>query len=108
MQHKECDTFEISIYIAGFECRINQLSQKFATKNLLCVSVNNEVYCYNHGSELGARIKLINYPKFPRSLDELMTLATELAEFLLQETDQKSCTVVGPEKTIWVTIDDYK
>lgn len=103
MIKKTADTFEFRIYIAGFQSEIERLCQKFCTHNKGCVSVKPATFCYNYGREEGCEVTLINYPKFAKTYDDLAEFSSNLAEYLLIYTDQKSCSLTGPKYTTYLT-----
>ena len=59
-----------------------------------CVSISEEEYIYTMGNEAGIVVNLINYPRFPKTKEELLDQATDLADELLVKLFQGSCTVV--------------
>lgn len=108
MKTKTVETITFRLYIAGFNSQIEQLAQKFCSDNGLCVFVNEGKYLYMHGFEHGSEILLINYARFPKDYEQLHDLAIKLAHYLLENTSQKSCSVVGEQQTHWITIDTYQ
>ena len=60
-------------------------------------------YVYKNGQESGVIIGIINYPRFPRSQDELWTVAVELTNLLMIELCQSSATIETPESTHWLS-----
>ena len=89
----EAPTHVIKIYIAGDRNLARQVLQKYVMKGL-CVSISEEEYIYTMGNETGIVVNLINYPRFPKTHEEMLGEATELAEHLIEELHQGSCTVV--------------
>lgn len=89
----ECLTHVIKIYIAGDKNLARQVLQEYVMKGM-CVSISDEEYIYTMGNETGIVVNLINYPRFPKSKQELLTEAYQLAEHLIEKLYQGSCTVV--------------
>jgi hypothetical protein len=88
-----CPTHVIKIYIAGDRQLARQVLQRYVMKGL-CVSISEEEYVYTLGNESGIVVNFINYPRFPKTPEELLLEATELAKHLIMEMYQGSCTVV--------------
>lgn len=53
------------------------------------------------GCEVGVRVGLINYPRFPSDHETLKQRAQELADQLMSDLYQHSYSIVGPEETLW-------
>lgn len=66
-----------------------------------CVTVEPVDYVYTGGAESGVRIGFINYPRFPSPADKLRERAEALAMLLMDRLCQHSCSVVGPDETVW-------
>lgn len=88
-----CPTHVIKIYIAGDRSLARQVLQEYVTKGA-CVSISKEEYIYTLGKEDGIVVNLINYPRFPRTQDELLDEAIKLARHLIIKLYQGSCTIV--------------
>lgn len=86
-------THVIKIYIAGDRNLARQVLQKYVMKGL-CVSISEEEYIYTMGNETGIVVNLINYPRFPKTSTEMIDEARKLAEHLIEELHQGSCTIV--------------
>ena len=97
------ETIQISIYIAGDINCIRDSCREYCFREGLCVSVVMNEYIYTGGSESGAVIGLVNYPRFPTSLESLRIHADKLASQLLNDCCQDSVLIVDPVKTLWVT-----
>jgi len=90
---KTCKTHVIKIYIAGDKNLARQILQGYVMQGA-CVSISDEEYIYTMGNEEGIVVNLINYPRFPKTEVELLDQALNLAEILIEELFQGSCTVV--------------
>lgn len=67
----------------------------------LCVAIQPVDYVYTMGAESGVCVTLINYPRFPDTLERLERKAIELGQQLCADLSQGSFTVEGPERTRW-------
>src|SRR5580693_5308976 len=103
MIQKTVATFDITIYIAGDADIARQVCREYCFAFGLCVTVESCWYVYTGGEELGVRIGLLNYPRFPTTLVELRETAVRLAENLRLRLCQHSYLVVCPEETVWVS-----
>lgn len=101
---KTAPTFEAQIYIAGDVARVRQTCAAFCLDVSLCVTVEPLDFVYTGGMESGARIGLINYPRFPADPEQIREKATALADLLRQELSQHSYSIVCSDETIWNSI----
>ena len=100
-------TFTADIYLglaAGYtdKCstidEVREICDSFVEKGL-CVTIQQTEFRYTGGSEPGAIIGLINYPRFPKTETQIMFDATDLANLLMEELNQFRCTIVTSEWT---------
>jgi hypothetical protein len=98
---KTAPTYEVKIYIAGDVGRIRQICAALCLEVGLCVTVEPLDFVYTGGQESGARIGLINYPRFPSSPETLRETAIVLADRLRAELSQQSYSIISPDETIW-------
>jgi len=79
---------------------------EFCGREGLCVSVSPVAYVYPGGSEPGASVMLINYPRFPDHLPDetpgLRSKAERLAELLRVRFNQKQVSVVFDDETVTI------
>lgn len=76
-----------------------KICQEYVDSVGLCVTVTPTTFVYTNGSEPGALIGLINYPRFPELSDVINGHAYALAERLLFELNQHRVTIIMPGKT---------
>ena len=55
------------------------------------------------GEELGVVVTLINYPRFPAPVEEAERELLTLGRKIMNRCNQGSFSVVGPERTLWVS-----
>lgn len=101
MKIKACDTYFVEILMAGSIEHAKQICRKFCKEIGLCVTIEETSYIYTGGEELGFRIRLINYPKFESSPENIFTTAKQLANVLKSELAQDSFCLLSPEITEW-------
>jgi len=65
-----------------------------------CVTITPTEYVYTNGSEPGAAIGVINYPRFPSDIDGLEARTLYLAERLKTALEQLRVSVVFPDRTV--------
>lgn len=95
-----CDTEVIDIITSGNIQQIEQVCQEFCFSDGLCVSIYPTSFVYTGGKETGAKITLLNYPRFSVENEwELKDLACRLAKTLLKELHQKSILIVESDQT---------
>lgn len=62
-----------------------------------CVTITPTEFRYVKGWEPGVIVGYINYPRFPRTNDQILKKALELAEILRVKLHQQRVTVTTPE-----------
>lgn len=90
------------IYMAGDISDAKRFLTKLAATQGACWSVEPTEFIYSGGRELGFVVRIINYPRFPKTIDTLEKDAITVAEQLMLELGQGSCSVVGPDTTVWL------
>lgn len=96
------DTAVFEIYMAGDINDAKRKLTKLAAEQGACWSVEPTEFMYSGGRELGFIVRTINYPRFPKTIDTLENDAITVAEQLMLELGQGSCSIVGPETTVWL------
>lgn len=94
------DSFTVRIWMAGNYEKAEDICRLFCVRGM-CVSITRMNYIYTGGEECGFCVTLINYPRFPKSPDEIMNTALELAELLKTNLYQQSFTLESPERTLF-------
>lgn len=89
---KTCDTHFARIYIAGPIQQAEQICREFVLGGL-CVNVYSTNYIFKYGEQLGVVVEIINYPRFPKTPQEIDNTATQLGFKLAQEMHQGSFTI---------------
>lgn len=101
MNIKQVDSFWCKIHIAGDYQQIVSLCRQFCFDFPFCVTVSKTIYIYQGGAEEGVEVGLISYARFPRTNDELVEIATKLANKILEDQRQWSYTILTPDKSMW-------
>lgn len=96
-------TIQIRIYLSGPLSVIEQTCRRECLDEGLCVTVEPTRFIYTGGEETGAVVGLVNYPRFPTTMNDLKTRAKRLASRLLEDTAQHSILVISPDVTEWIT-----
>lgn len=114
---RELPTYYANIYVGlkpGYSNVVYSLDylkfivQKFVNEIKLCVTVTPTTFTYVDGSEPGAIVGLINYPRFPSYPSEIQEKAIKLAELLMEQLCQIRISIVFPDKTIMLERTDAK
>jgi len=98
---EKVSTFYAKIYLAGDIDVIKQVCREYCYKKGFCVTINLTLFIYTGGEEFGVEIGCINYPRFPKSDDEILNSAMELAKLCRDAAFQHSYLVMTPSETIW-------
>ena len=67
-----------------------------------CVSITPTEFIYTNGSGKGVVIGFINYPRFPRTKEQIITRATKLAVNLAYSLNQYRVTITTPDNSIMI------
>ena len=92
-----------TIYIAGDYHMAVEALRVHCNEVGDCWSVEPMDFIYTGGQEAGVRLTRIDYPRFPMPPEELQELAEKVAEWMLLQLHQRSCTVVGPLRSTWMS-----
>jgi hypothetical protein len=76
-----------------------RICQQFVDEAGECVSFTPTQYIYTNGGEKGVIIEFIQYPRFPRTEEEILQRALTLAEQLMYALHQFKVSVITPDKT---------
>lgn len=82
-----------------------KICDEFVNDKKDCVSVTETNFRYVDGFEKGVVIGYINYPRFPRTFEEIEDRALELAEKLMLELNQYRVTVTTPRESFMLEND---
>ena len=99
---KEIPSYWVWIYLSGDRSVIEQSCREYCLCGL-CVTVENVKYIYTGGEELGVRVGLINYPRFPDENSGIWDTAVDMAIKLRNGAYQDSVLIMDNEKTLWIT-----
>lgn len=105
---KTVKTFTATIYIGLYdtENKIFYMHEHLRSvcKRIcgLCVTYTETTFYYEGGSEPGAIIGLINYPRFPSTNEEIKDKAIKLAYSLMRMSNQKKVSVVFSDETVMI------
>jgi hypothetical protein len=103
MEVKIEKTFWAKIYLSGPLNIIEQVCREECFEEGLCVTVDKTKFIYTGGEELGAVIGLINYPRFPKTQEEVENRAKKLGLRILDKVKQNSVLIMTSEKTEWIS-----
>lgn len=98
---RECDSFYVNIWIAGDYDVAVQACREFCMTTPLCVTVTKTEYVYVGGAESGVCVRIMNYPRFPSTMEEIALKADTLAEFLRNKLCQKSYSIEFSDRTFY-------
>lgn len=97
-------TYTVRMYMAGDIEHAKRLlrSECYPPNDGLCVTVEPTTFIYTGGEEAGFVVCFVNYPRFPKTQDELFARAHEIAKRLIPALCQWSAMLVAPDKTVWL------
>jgi len=68
----------------------------------LCVTIEPTYFIYTDGQEDGVKVGLINYPRFPKEVEDIKEDAIKLARTLKEAFGQKRVSIVFTDETIMI------
>lgn len=95
-------SFSVTIYIAGDVPTARASLRRQCIEEGLCVTLTSTEFIYTAGMETGIAVGLVNYPRFPKTPDEIKARAVAVAERLMDDLCQYSALVVTPAETVWL------
>jgi hypothetical protein len=104
----EVNTCEVKVYVgmrAGYSSKLysesyaREIIQKYCNSVGLGVTVVFGTCVYTNGNEPCVIIGFINYPRFPKSPNEVYSQAEELGNKLADSMEQERFTIVAPDFT---------
>lgn len=101
MEISEVQTHWAEICLAGDYQDAIRACREYCNDVGLCVTVERCAYVYTGGMEDGVKVRLVNYPRFPSTEEEIVGKAMSLALKLVIGLFQQSAMLVTPYKTIW-------
>lgn len=99
--HKITPTVSYNIFVGGDAEKAEKICRKYCDKKGFCVTVTPTKYVYTYGEEEGVIVGIINYPRFPKSKEQLREYAVDLAHRLVKYSNQRSVSIQGPDETEW-------
>ena len=103
MIEKTTWTYQVDLFISGPLSDARPIIRRECLREGLCVTAEPTTFIYTGGEEVGYKVSLRNYPRFPCTNQKLRDRAIDLAKKLLYDTYQHSVMIVTPEETIWLT-----
>jgi hypothetical protein len=106
---KSVKTFECKIFVGlkeGYSGRVHNISdvelllQEYCDSVRFCFTVTPTKFIYKNGNENGCIIGIINYPRFPKTEEELKDVAVYIANLLLTELNQFRISIACSDETI--------
>ncbi|MGR9441635.1 hypothetical protein [Rhizobium leguminosarum] len=103
MFEKTVPSFNIEVHMAGDINAATLFLQQEAARKGMCVTLTPQTFIYSGGREEGFRVGLINYPRFPKTPDELFGEARMIGLWLRAHLGQASFSIVTPRETTWIS-----
>lgn len=95
-------SYSVTLSIAGDIGRARQLLVSECWREGLCVTVTPTTFVYSGGVEEGMRIGFVNYPRFPKTPEEIFQRAEQVARLLVDGLCQRTALIETPEQTYWL------
>lgn len=94
--HKSAKAYKVEVFIAGDLVKATEICQRFCDRGL-CVTIEPTNYVFTGGQEMGVRVGLINYARFPKDFGLVWDTAEELGFALKDGLGQGSFTIQDHE-----------
>lgn len=106
MKSAQCEPYTVEVCMAcDNRMQAVQTCREFCDEVGLCVTVVDADYIYTGGAESGIIVRLINYPRFPDSQENIYDKAYRLALRLKSDLRQKSFSLLTPTHHYWESDD---
>ncbi len=79
---------------------VEQVLYEYCSDVGFCVTCSPTKFIYRNGIENGVVIGIISYPRFPKSKEQLKTIALDIAQLLKDRFKQNRVSVVCDDETI--------
>ena len=100
-ESKEEPAWSAFVYVAGDYNTSEMALRDICFPSGLCVTIEKVKYIFGGGSEDGVRVGLIQYPKFPESIECLMEKAEMIGKKLCEANFQFSFTIVSDDRNVY-------
>ncbi len=100
--------YSVTVYVAGDLATARASLRKQCIEEGLCVTLQAVEFVYTHGLESGVRVGFVNYPRFPKTADEIYERAKLVALRLRDDLCQRTALVDAPDKTEWLPLEEVK
>ena len=100
MKTKVTQAEVVEIHIAGDYNKARDICRQWCVEVPRCVTISKQKFIYTHGEESGVVIALRSYPRFPQP-PQLMPLAENLADKLMDGLCQKTCMICNRNTHEW-------
>jgi hypothetical protein len=97
---KSQSTIRYDIFMAGDISQAKQVCREYCEVGL-CITIEPVDFIYTGGEEVGFKIGLINYPRFPTNHNQIRNHAIALGHEIRTRLCQNSFLVIGPDYTEW-------
>jgi hypothetical protein len=101
----ETMSYNVTVYVGGDVADARRSLRRQTWEAGLCVTVVPCDFVFTGGMESGVAVGFINYPRFPKSPDEIWNRAVEVAVQLRTDLYQKTACVVAGDRTLWLPRD---
>lgn len=103
MNIKSTPTHTVKLYMAGDYDIARAELRKYCFYSPNCFNIYQTNYIYHCGEEIGFVVELINYPRFPKTLQEMIKIIQQLAETLRVVCCQSSYTITTDNETYFIS-----
>ena len=95
--------YRVNLYIAGYPSEVRRSLSRQTFNIGLCVSWWPITFTYTGGIEEGVCCHFTEYPRFPKTKEEILETARLIAMQLLDDLNQWSVLLETPDEHIWIT-----
>lgn len=97
--------YTVTVFVAGDLHTARESLRRQCVEEGLCVTLTATEFVYTAGLESGVAVGFVNYPRFPKSPEEIYARAKALAVRLRADLCQRTALIDAPDKTEWLPIE---
>lgn len=85
---------------------VHRATHEYCAPRKICVTITPTSYIYSEAQQPGVAVRLVAYPKRPRTLEEIEMQACGLAEWLRVACSQLGVMVETPLRVLWRSVEE--
>lgn len=100
---KTATSYPVTVWMGGDYDKAKDSLRRQCFEKGLCVTLKRCDYVYTAGAEEGIEVGFVNYPRFPKSPQDITDRAKTVLVTLMDDVYQNSALLQTPTETVWYT-----